>query len=146
MSSHMVSTVTQVWRVRVAGRVAGVCLVASWVALTALLSVDGGVALTAILSTAALCLALGVWRWAFVPSVTLGDSALFIVNRVGGQTVPYSQITNVSNGYYGIIVRMRDGNSVRAWAVQKGNLNRWLGKRTRSDDLVDAIMLKVRQG
>jgi hypothetical protein len=146
MTSHPVGTVNQVWRVRLAGRIAGVCLVACWVALTVLVSVGGDVALTAILSTTALCLALGVWRWVFVPSVTLGASTLIIINRVSGQTVPYSQIAHVSSGYHGIIVCKRDGSSVRAWAVQQGNLKRWLGRRTRSDDVVDAITLRLGRG
>ena len=88
-------------------------------------------------------IAFGVWRKAFVPFVALMPHDLIVQNRLSNTSIPYADIKGVSGGYYGLIIRLRQGRVVTAWAVQKSNAARWLNKRTRVDDVADAIMARV---
>jgi hypothetical protein len=86
-----------------------------------------------------------VWRWAFVPYVTLTGDAVVVANALMTHRVPLEKIKTVEPGYHGLIIRERDGDAQVAWAVQKANWMRWTPQRTRSDDVADAIMDRVVQ-
>jgi hypothetical protein len=137
-----------VWRVRPGGRIAAVCLVGLWASISGLITAGGGVTVGVIvmLWAATLIVGLGVWRWAFVPKVELTRENLLVQNPFGHVAViPYTKISGAQVGYSGIMVQMRDGSRVLAWAVQKSNMARWAKKRSRADDVADAIMLKAGQ-
>jgi hypothetical protein len=88
-------------------------------------------------------LVVGVWRWAFVPFLTLTPDAVFIQNRLTSRSVPYSEISDVRGGYYGLRLRTKSGEVVTAWAVQKSNAASRLHKRTRADEVASAIMERI---
>ena len=135
----------QLWRVRPTGRVAGAGVASAWALLAAGVTAGGGVSVGVIvlLWCVTILVALGAWRWAFVPYVALGSESLVVQNRVLRSTVMYSNIASARPGYGGVIIEKRDGTRTCAWAVQKSNAARASGTRTRADDLVDAIMLRA---
>ena len=135
------------WRVRPAGRVAGAGVASASALLAAGVTAGGGVSVGVIvlLWCVTIFVALGAWRWAFVPYVALGSESLVVQNRLLRSTVMYRNIASARAGYYGVTIEKRDGTRTCAWAVQKSNVARAGGTRTRVDDLVDAIMLRVHQ-
>jgi ABC-type transport system involved in cytochrome bd biosynthesis fused ATPase/permease subunit len=116
-----------------------------WVALTVGVAMGGGVGggAVALLSAAAVIIVIGVWRWAFVPYVALTDQGVEVQNRLLRASVPYSDISEVRGGYYGLTIVTKRDEIVTAWAVQKSNWARWTKKQTRADAVRAAIMARV---
>lgn len=133
------------WRVRPAERLAGVVLTTGWAGLATGVSIGGNSAAIVLWLMVPL-IALGVWRWAFVPYIALDPVGVVVQNRIGKVTVPYSQIRDVRTGYSGLTLKLDNGSSVTAWAVQKSNWARWRKLRTRSDEVADAIRMHLDQG
>jgi len=88
-------------------------------------------------------LMLMAWRFSFVPYVAMTPSAVVVRNRVGKTSIPYADIAVVRPGYYGTLIKRRSGGAVVAWAVQKPNWATRTKKRTRADDLADAIRRRM---
>jgi hypothetical protein len=55
------------------------------------------------------------------------------------RSIPLAQIAGVTTGYYGIAITTNESKTYTASVVQKNNYSRWLGRRTRADDVADAI-------
>ena len=83
---------------------------------------------------AAFCL-----RVATYSSLALRSDALEIRNLFRARVVALATVAAVTPGYYGITIATRDGHSYTAFAVQKGNLNTWLGRHTRADEVATAV-------
>jgi hypothetical protein len=71
------------------------------------------------------------WRWGTHP--LLATSARAVV-------VPWADVERCVPSSLGLLIERRSGGRpVVAWAVQKSNLFRWLGRRTRADDVAAAL-------
>jgi hypothetical protein len=125
----------------------GVLLALGWTALTVAVTFDKtvSVGVAAGLWCSLAFIAVAVWRYAFVPYVTLTADALVIQNPYRSRTIAYGEISRARASSYGILIRRRQGFGISAWAVQKSNYARTAGRHTRADDLVEAIMLRVQQ-
>lgn len=134
---------SELWRVRLAGRVSGVVVVLGWVALSALITVGSTVGFAVLLWCTVAVIALGFWRWAFVPYVALTADGVVVQNALRRVTVAWSDISRVYPGSAGLAIYRRSGGAVIAWAVQKSNAKIWLHKRSRADFVAETIMARA---
>jgi hypothetical protein len=79
----------------------------------------------------------------FRPSITLTDSELVICNFWRKHRIAVGDIESVDAGYRGITVAARDGRVLRGWAAQKPNLYRWMGWRSRADNIAEEIRQQI---
>jgi hypothetical protein len=149
VSSH--TTQRQSWRVSAVGRVAGIIGLLGWLALTLVVTIGGnrtpgaGDSPTVILWTVFVVIALGVWRYGFVPYVEATGTELVIRNAFTKRHIPWTQIKAIKPGSMGLMIVKKEGGLPNtAWAVQKGRGARWLKMRTRSDEVTAALMEHVR--
>ena len=84
--------------------------------------------------------ALGGWRFALVPQITADESGIVVDNPFGRTVVSWDDVADVVPGYGGLAVRRRGGRAVVAWAVQKANASKWIHKRTRADEVAEALL------
>ena len=131
----------RIWRTAVSVRIGSVVVLLGWLALSLGITFGAGVAdgVLVLIWVLGPVYGFGAWRYAFVPFVALRTSDVLVRNRWGQQVIPYGDIASVHPGYYGTTFRLKTGSSVTAWAVQKPNWASWLHRRTRADDLSDAI-------
>jgi hypothetical protein len=80
---------------------------------------------------------------AFRPHITVTSTGLVVQSPIQRANMKFADILWVRPGYYGLLIRTRDGRVVSAWAVQKSNAARWAKKRTRADDVADAIISRM---
>ena len=66
--------------------------------------------------------------------VTCTPNELVIVNLLRERRLNWGAIATAESGYWGVVIRLKNGRRVTATAVQKSNLSELLGRRTRSDD------------
>ncbi|MEY9969020.1 hypothetical protein ABIA33_007107 [Streptacidiphilus sp. MAP12-16] len=72
-------------------------------------------------------------------AIRVTPDAVIISNPFRTRTIAFSSIAAVSPGYYGVTITTRDGAAYTAMAIQKTNLSRWQGRRTRADEVTDAV-------
>lgn len=136
---------TQIWRVTPRGRAAAVVVAVAVVALAVGVTAGGSsVGVVVILWLAAVFVGLGAWRWAFVPYVAMNATGLDVQNFLGRAQISYDDIDAVGVSYAGLTIVRRSGRPVVAWAVQKSNLAIWFHRRTRADEVADAIRARIR--
>ncbi|BBH68171.1 hypothetical protein ACTI_48560 [Actinoplanes sp. OR16] len=124
---------SQTWGVTPAGKIS---TVAGGVVVTGYgFAVAGPVFGTVVLVVSA----LAIWLTAIRPSVTLTGDELIVRNPWGTTTVPLTDVKGFGGAYAGLSIERHSGGSVAAWAVQKSNAAKWSGKRTRADEVTDAI-------
>jgi hypothetical protein len=123
----------QVWRVSLLGRV-GTALLIPVYALV-FLTIRPVVAL---LGAAFAVLAWVVFAWR--PSITLTDTEVVVRNPFLFQRIALKDVARVGPGYGGLVITTRGGARTSAWAVQKSNLATWTGRRTRADEVAEAII------
>jgi hypothetical protein len=133
----------QTWRVSLAGRIFGFVLIAFglWVIVRAGMAaardgMDLALAYALVFGGAAVLLSLLL---AVRPAVTLSETDVEVRNPLRTRRVPLAEVADAKTGYGGLRIEIRDGRAVTAWAVQKSNLASWTGRRTRADDVADAI-------
>jgi hypothetical protein len=138
----------EVIRVSPEGRVGEIGLVLLWTIVIIAIAngsrpVGNGV--LAMLSGLDLLIALGVWRWAFVPYVALRKDDMVVQNWMFHEVVPYSSITSVRPTRGGLAVFTDDAYLAECTvsAVQKAPISQWSNARTRADDVAEAIMARV---
>jgi hypothetical protein len=78
------------------------------------------------------------WRFGLRPRITADAEGVRVRNPGQETFLPWHDILDASAGYSGITIKTPNGE-LTAWAVQKWNLSRWLGRRTRADDVADFI-------
>jgi hypothetical protein len=126
--------------------VGALLVVSGSVALATGVSVGGGVSpvVIVILWSVVAIACVGAWRGAFVPYLALTPSELVVQNRFTHTSIPIADVVGAKVGYYGVTIQRGDGRRVQAWAVQKSNLARVAGNRTRGDEVIEAIMAAIR--
>lgn len=87
--------------------------------------------------------AFGAWRFFVHPSLQLTQNSLIIVNPIRRLEVGLAEIADISSGYSGLEIRLRDGRMLTAWAVQRTNAALVAGRETRSDRIADIIQRAV---
>jgi hypothetical protein len=145
------TTQGQLWRVSIALRMTYVLVLLGWLALTLGITVAGnktpgaGSSPTVILWIACVVIALGVWRYGFVPYIEATGTELVIRNAFTKKQIPWNQIKNIKPGSTGLMIMTKQGAFPRtAWAVGKGLGARSINTRTRADDVTEALMEHVR--
>ena len=130
-----------VWRASVAGRFWAVACVACWLALVAGATAGGAPGgEVALLWLSLAAVAVGAWRWSFVPFVALTDSGVVVQNPFRRTTLAYADIATASSGSYGLTITRRSGGSVAVWAVQKsGRRRRQAKSESPADEVAKAI-------
>jgi uncharacterized membrane protein YsdA (DUF1294 family) len=140
----------QVWRVSTAQRVLWVVALLGWLALTLAITIGGnkthgaGASPTVLLWILFVVVALGAWRYGFIPYIEATATELVIRNAFTERHIPWTQIKTIKSGSIGLIVVTKEGGLPRtAWAVQKGRGARRTNMRTRADEVTAAVMEHV---
>lgn len=68
---------------------------------------------------------------------------LVVVSLLRRRRLNWGAVASADSGFSGVAIHLKDGRQITASAVQKANASVWLGRRTRSDDLVDYINGRV---
>ncbi len=150
MAVEKYSAQGQMWRVSTAQRVLWVVVLLGWLALTLGITIGGnktpgaGDSPTVILWIAFVVVALGAWRYGFVPYIEATGTEMVIRNAFTKRHIPWTQIKTIKPGSIGLIVVTKEGGLPHtAWAVQKGRGARWTNMRTRADEVTAALMEHV---
>ncbi len=115
------------------GLVGGVLSVAALVA-----AVTGGAG--ALVATAVFGLfPVFAWRWGTHPLLAASAAGVTVRNPVRTVVVPWADVERCVPSSLGLAVERRNDRPVVAWAVHKPSLARWLGRRTRADDVAAAL-------
>jgi hypothetical protein len=133
------------WRVSLAGRLAGWTLVILGVATPVVatsyaFATQGWSGAGALFSFAFGLLAVGGWRGGLVPQVAATEAGVEIVNPLRRFLVAWTDVADITPGYFGLVIRRRSQKPVVAWAVQKANVSTWTAKHTRADDVAEELM------
>lgn len=78
-------------------------------------------------------------RSAAYGAVALTEDGVEIKNLLGKRIITLASICSVDPGYNGLAITTNDGKSYTALVIQKTNVSRWMGRRTRADEIADAI-------
>ena len=132
------------------GRVAGVVILLGWLALTLGITIGGnrtpgaGSSPTVLLWILFAVIALGVWRYGFVPYVEANGNELVVRNAFTKKHIPWNQIETIKPGSIGLTIEKKQGGlPSTAWAVQKSRGARWSDKQSRADEVTNALMERV---
>lgn len=80
------------------------------------------------------------WRWGTHPLLGASAEGVVVRNPVRTVVVPWADVERCVPSSLGLLIERRGGGRpVVAWAVLKSNLSRWLGRRTRADDVAAAL-------
>jgi hypothetical protein len=79
------------------------------------------------------------WLYALRVSITASDNGVTVVSLTGTTRIAWDEIMHCTPGYWGIEITLRDGTVVNASAIQKPNYATWLKRRTRADEVADAL-------
>ncbi|WP_149825830.1 hypothetical protein [Streptomyces tailanensis] len=127
------------WRVSPLGRVfsvvVGFGVLAAIAADLDTMLRNGGVFVPVVLSA----VAGAFFATSFWTSLTLTDHEVIIRNLGWTRTAPLATVTRAQAGYSGIEIETSESRHMTAMAVQKANLSVWLGRRTRADEVAEAI-------
>ena len=96
-----------------------------------------------IAAPAGIAVAVAGWRYALYPLVQATADVLVVRNPWRTYRIPWTEIRAVASGYSGLEITTRAGG-VTAWAVQKSNMMRWLGRDTRSDRIASELIARLR--
>lgn len=137
----------QVWRVRRTARLAGPIVAAGAFGFWGVVALVDSLPSLLLVGAGSTALCLALW-FPFVerPRIALGSEDVTVVNPFSTRRIRLDEIQGVEGGYDGLELRLRDGTTVTAWAVQKANWAQWTGRRTRADDAAQAIMDAARRG
>jgi hypothetical protein len=143
MSSRV--TTAEIWRVSLVARAGGCVIALIWFSISiAVATASAPNWFRATIWSLTVFVVWMVWRCSFVPYLDLDKEDLIVQNLITRSAIPYSEITQVKPGYYGLVVDMRNGTSLTAWAVQKSNIARWTHRTVRADQVAEAIMARVK--
>ena len=141
----------QTWHVSTFQRVAWILVLVGWLALTLAVTIGGnktpgaGDSPTVLLWILTGLVALGAWRYGFVPYVEATNDELVVRNAFGTKHFPWSDIKTITPGSMGLVINTAEDRIIpnHAWAVQKGRGARWTKTRTRADAVTQALMEHV---
>ena len=136
--------VDQVWRPGRWARAGAWALggVGGLVALAGLAAAVGGEVRTGLVTAAVFGLfPVVAWRWGTHPQLAATDDGVEARNPLRTALVPWADVERCVPSSLGLVIERREGTGrpVVAWAVQKPNVARWLGRRTRADEVAAAL-------
>jgi len=142
----------ELWRVSSFQRVAWVLVLLGWLALTLAVTIGGnktpgaGDSPTVLLWILTFVVALGAWRYGFVPYVEATDDELVVRNAFSTKSFSWSDIRTITPRSMGLAIITAEDRliPIHAWAVQKGRGARWTNTRSRADVVTRALMEHVR--
>ena len=130
-----IPVMSRTWRVSALGRVGVLALIPLSMAVAWLLWDSVPVSLLAGVGALA-----AWWRFSLHPAVILTGTELIVRNPYGQRRVALTDVVDAAPGYGGLTVTTSTGEHVVAWAVQKSNLATWTARRTRADEVAEAIV------
>jgi len=83
--------------------------------------------------------AAALLRYAFRSRVELFSNALVVVTTLDTHRLDWAEIDSAHPTYSGLVIRLRNGKSIVAGAVQKSNFSTATGRTTRADALASLI-------
>jgi hypothetical protein len=142
----------ELWRVSTFQRVAWVLVLLGWLALTLAVTIGGnktpgaGDSPTVLLWILTVVVALGAWRYGFVPYVEATDDELIVRNAFSTKSFSWSDIKTITPRSMGLVIITAEDRLIpgHAWAVQKSRAARWTNTRTRADAVTRTLMEHVR--
>ena len=135
------------WRVRRGVRLLGPAIaVGLFISWTTVAVVEGLPALL-LVAVGSAALALGLWfPLAQRPRIVLEPPKVTVVNPAGTQVVRLADLDRAEAGPAGVDLKLRDGTTVTAWAVQRANWSPRRGSRPRADSVAAAINAAADRG
>jgi hypothetical protein len=134
------------WRTSKVARFASctaiVCGIGGLIALIVVSGMRGEPLYVLLLAPLVLLAQIWIWRIGIHPRISATPSALIIVNPLGRQALDWAAITGVKPGYDGMVISTTYGE-FRAWAVQKSNVAKWLGRHTRADSICQELLAQA---
>jgi hypothetical protein len=143
---------SHMWRVSLVQRVAWIVVSCVLLALALVVTIGGnrtpgaGDSPTVLLWIVTIVIALGGWRYAFLPYIEATEGDLVVRNAFSTKRFHWSDIKTITPGSMGLVIVTGDDRLIpsHAWAVQKGRGARWTGTRCRADAVTQALMDRVR--
>jgi hypothetical protein len=90
-------------------------------------------------------LSAGVFAFALAESsISRTSEAVRVRNFYKWRVIPLEDISSVSPGYYGIVIRYSSGGCLLSLASQKSNYATWFKRRTQADEISCEILAAVR--
>lgn len=81
-----------------------------------------------------------LFRWGQRAGIVLDEDTLTVISAWKTYRIPLHDVLMVRGGYYGLEIKVRGRTfPITASAVQKSNWANWIGRRTRADEVADAI-------
>ena len=138
----------RVWRPPAGARVVGwlITALAALLAASALamaLSGDVPIGAAAVVVVVNAVVAVAAWRWSGYPFVAASDEGLTIRNPLRTLVVPWHDIVGARASSLGLTVAVASGEQVVAWAVTRSTLATWLGRTSRSDEVIAYVARRV---
>lgn len=87
--------------------------------------------------------AAAAWRWSGYPLVAASDAGLTIRNPLRTLVIPWHDIVGARASSLGLTVAVASGEQVVAWAVTRSTLATWLGRTSRSDEVIAYVARRV---
>ena len=148
MDAMGVEPYERVWRPPLGTRVVGWVItgVAALLAASALATALGGdvaAGAAALVVVVNAVVAVAAWRWSGYPFVAASDDGLTIRNPLRTLVVPWHDIVGARASSLGLTVAVASGEQVVAWAVTRSTLATWLGRTSRSDEVIAYVARRV---
>jgi hypothetical protein len=83
------------------------------------------------------------WAAGLRPYVAVRDGRLVVQNPVRRHELPLSDITEVEPTPSGLVLRLREGGRVTAWAVNRSSVAQLTGRHTRADDVAAEVRRRI---
>ncbi|THA23881.1 hypothetical protein E4198_03280 [Streptomyces sp. RKND-216] len=77
-------------------------------------------------------------------SISITSETVRVRNFYKWRVIPLEDISSVSPGYYGIVIRYPSGGCLLSLASQKSNYATWFKRRTQADEISCEILAAVR--
>lgn len=131
------------WRARTSSRVVAALVwlpLAAWASVEIVLKEQAPV-YEGVTVVALACLA--VWAFAFRPRLCVDGTAVEIQNPLRRHRLEAPEVTDIWVAYSGIRFERSSGPPVTAWAVQEWNLSKMLHRRTRAQEVAEALRQRL---
>lgn len=139
--------VQRTWRPPAWERIAGAIISLAFLVIAVSILATGGIhQKLAYLAECAFFLVASILIALYVAatSLTIKKDVITVSNFGHRRDVSLRDITSLHPGYYGTEIHYRNGGWWISIAVQKARISTWLGKKTRADEIAEAVMSAAR--
>jgi hypothetical protein len=118
---------------------AGVVVAVAGLAAAAGGDVGGGLAVAVVFGL----FPVVAWRWGTHPLLGLSTRGITVRNPVRTTVAGWDEVGRCATTSLGLVIERRTGRPLVAYAVAKPSVARWLGRRTRADEVATAIEQRI---